>query len=449
MSELFDTGALTEQARRLVAAARKAGADACDVMAVRGMSVSVELRDGKVEASERSEGDDLGLRVFVGRRSASVSSNDPRENIEALAERAVAIAKVAPEDPYAMLADPADLAKSWADLDLLDPHILSVAELEDLARRAEQAALAVNGVTKSGGANAGAGLGGFVLVTSTGFEGASLGSSTSYSVTAIAGEGTGMERDYDYSSVRHRADLGQPEAIGRSAGERAVRRMNPRKVDTRKAPVIFDPRTAGSFPGYLAAAANGQSVARKTSFLREKLGQRIFRPGISIIDDPLRPRGLRSRPFDGEGLAARPLALVEDGFLRSWLLDTATARELGLKSTGHASRGVGGPPSPGSTNLHLAAGAETPEAMIAAIKDGLYVTDMIGHGVNMVTGDYSRGCSGYWIENGELAYPVAEITIAGNLVDMFLNLTPANDLTFRYGTDAPTVLVEGLTIAGR
>ncbi len=449
MTDLLDTGALVERARRLADAARKAGADAADVMAVRGMSVSVQMREGKVEGSERSEGDDLGLRVFVGRRSASVSSNDPREDFAALAERAVAIAKVAPEDPYAGLADPADLAKNWADLDLLDPTLTTVAELEDLARRTEAAALAVPGVTKSGGAGAGAGLGGFALVTSTGFEGVSLGSSTSFSTTAIAGEGTGMERDYDYASVRHRADLDAPEAIGKSAGERAVRRLAPRKVDTRKVPVIFDPRTAGGFAGYLAAAANGQSVARGTSFLREKLGQRVFKAGISIVDDPLRRRGLASRPFDGDGVASRPMTLVDDGVLTGWLLDTATARELGMKSTGHASRGIGGPPSPGTTNLYLAAGTATPQSMIGSVKDGLYVTDMIGHGVNMVTGDYSRGCSGYWIENGELAYPVAEITIAGNLADIFLNLTPANDLTFRYGTDAPTVMVEGLTVAGR
>lgn len=449
MSDLMDTGALLERGRRLVDAARKAGADAADVMAVRGVSVGVQIREGQVESSERSEGDDLGLRVFVGRRSASVSSNDPREDVAALAERAVAIARVAPEDPYARLADPADLATQWPDLDLIDPVMTEVGDLEAFARRAEAAALAVPGVTKSGGAGAGAGIGGFALVTSTGFEGATLGSSTSFSVTAIAGEGTGMERDYDYSAVRHRADLADPDDIGRSAGERAIRRLNPRKVDTRKVPVVFDPRTAGSFPSYLASAANGQSVARKTSFLREKLGQRVFREGVRIVDDPLRRRGLRSRPFDGEGVAARPLILVEDGILASWLLDTATAAELGLKTTGHASRGTGGPPSPGPTNLHLAAGTASPAEMIAAIKDGLYVTDMIGSGVNMVTGDYSRGCSGYWIENGALAYPVAEITIAGNLVDMFANLTPASDLVFRYGTDAPTVLIEGLTVAGR
>jgi len=449
MSDLLDTGALLERARRLVDAARKAGADAADVMAVRGVSVGVQMREGKVESSERSEGDDLGLRVFVGRRSASVSSNDPREDAAALAERAVAIARVAPEDPYARLADPAELATSWSDLDLIDPVMMAVADLEALARRAEEAALAVKGVTKSGGASAGAGIGGFALVTSTGFEGASLGSSTSFSVTAIAGEGTGMERDYDYSATRHRADLDAAEAVGARAGERAVRRLNPRKVDTTRVPVVFDPRTAASFPSYLASAANGQSVARKTSFLRDRLGQRIFKAGVSIVDDPHRRRGLRSRPFDGEGVATRPLVLVDDGVLTNWLLDSATAAELGLKTTGHASRGTGGPPSPGATNLHLAAGTVSPKEMIGAITSGLYVTDMIGSGVNMVTGDYSRGCSGYWIENGELAYPVAEITIAGNLVDMFANLTPADDLVLLHGVDAPTVLVEGLTVAGR
>lgn len=449
MSDLLDTGALLDRARRLVDAARKAGADAADVMALRGVSVGVQMREGQVESSERSEGDDLGLRVFVGRRSASVSSNDPREDAAALAERAVAIARVAPEDPYARLADPADLATAWPDLDLIDPVMMAVSDLEALARRAEEAALAVKGVAKSGGASAGAGIGGFALVTSTGFEGASLGSSTSFSVTAIAGEGTGMERDYDYSATRHRADLEAAEAVGARAGERAVRRLNPRKVDTTKVPVVFDPRTAASFPSYLASAANGQSVARKTSFLRDRLGQRIFRPGVSIVDDPHRRRGLRSRPFDGEGVATKPLVLVDDGVLTSWLLDSATAAELGLRTTGHASRGTGGPPSPGATNLHLAAGTVSPKDMIGAITSGLYVTDMIGSGVNMVTGDYSRGCSGYWIENGELAYPVAEITIAGNLVDMFANLTPADDLVLLHGVDAPTVLVEGLTVAGR
>jgi PmbA protein len=258
-----------------------------------------------------------------------------------------------------------------------------------------------------------------------------------------------MERDYDYSSALHASDLESPEKIGRTAGERAVERLNPRKVSTRKVPVVFDLRVAGSLVSHLASAANGASVARKTSFLRDKMGDKLFADGIRIIDDPLRKRGLRSRPFDGEGVAGRRLALVEDGVLRSWLLDSATARELGLATTGHAQRGVSSGPSPGASNLHLEAGALSPEALIADIADGFYVTDLIGMGVNMVTGDYSRGASGFWIENGKRSYAVSEVTIAGHLTDIFRNLTPANDLEFRYGTNAPTVRLEGLTVAGQ
>jgi PmbA protein len=257
-----------------------------------------------------------------------------------------------------------------------------------------------------------------------------------------------MERDYDYSSTLHAADLDPPELIGRNAGERAVARLNPRKVATKKVPVVFDRRIAGGLVGHLAGAINGSSIARKTSFLREKLGERLFKPGIRIVDDPLRVRGLRSRPFDGEGVAGRPLAIVEDGVLKTWILDCATARELGLETTGHAQRGVSSSPSPGATNLHLEAGSRSPEALIADIADGFYVTELIGMGVNAVTGDYSRGASGFWIENGQCTYPVSEVTIAGNLVAMFGALEPANDLEFRYGTNAPTVRLEGLTIAG-
>ena len=288
-----------------------------------------------------------------------------------------------------------------------------------------------------------------VLVTSHGFRGAYLGSRHGVSMMAIAGEGTAMERDYDYYSALHGADLESPEKIGRTAGERAVARLNPRKVSTRKVPIVFDPRIAGSLVSHLASAANGASVARKTSFLRDKMGQKLFADGIAIIDDPLRKRGLRSHPFDGEGVAAQKLALVEDGVLRSWLLDCATARELGLKTTGHAQRGVSSVPSPGPSNLHLAPGTVSPDDLIADIKDGFYVTDLIGHGANMVTGDYSRGASGFWIENGKRTYAVSEVTIAGSLLDMFRNMTPANDLEFRYGTNAPTVRLEGLTVAGQ
>jgi len=449
-ASLFDLSALTDRAERLVKAARGAGADAADAVAVRSLSLSIEVRDGAVEESESAEGDDLGLRVLVGRRQAVVSTNDlSGDGSAALAERAVAMARVAPEDKFAGLAEPAQLAHDFPDLDLLDPDLPSVAALEEYARTAESAALAVAGVAKSGGASASAGIGGMVLVTSTGFHGAYLGSRFGLSMTAIAGTGTGMERDYDFTSALHASDLDPPEKVGRSAGERAVERINPRKVTTRKAPVVFDRRVSNSLIGHLASAVNGASVARKTSFLRDKMGQKLFADGIRIIDDPLRKRGLRSHPFDGEGVAGKKLALVDDGVLRSWILDCSTARELGLITTGHASRGVSSTPSPGASNLHLEAGTLSPGALIADIKDGFYVTDLIGMGVNMVTGDYSRGASGFWIENGKRTYAVSEVTIAGHLFDIFRTLTPADDLEFRYGINAPTVRLEGLTVAGQ
>ena len=447
---LFDQTALTDRAERLVNAALKTGADAADAVAVRSMSLSVEVRDGAVEESERAEGDDLGLRVLVGHRQAVVSTNDLAGDASvALAERAVAMARAAPEDKFAGLADGALLAHDFPDLDLLDPDLPSVAELEAMAKTAEQAALTVKGVAKSGGASASAGIGGMVLVTSHGFRGAYLGSRHGISMTAIAGEGTGMERDYDYSSSLHAADLDSPEKIGRTAGERAVERLNPRKVSTRKVPVVFDPRISGSLVSHLASAANGASVARKTSFLRDKMGAKLFDDGIRIVDDPLRKRGLRSHPFDGEGVAHRRLALIDDGVLRSWLLDCSTARELGLTTTGHASRGVSSVPSPSPSNLHMEPGRQSPEDLIADIDDGFYVTDLIGMGVNIVTGDYSRGASGFWIEKGKCTYPVSEVTIAGHLSDIFRTLTPANDLEFRYSTNAPTLRLQGLTVAGQ
>jgi PmbA protein len=449
MSSLLDQSALTDLAERLVAAAGRAGADAADALALRSVSLAVEVREGAVEESERSEGDDLGLRVFIGRRQAVVSSNDLKADVDELVQRAVAMARVAPEDPFAGLADRALLARDIPDLDLLDPDLPTVTVLEERARRAESAGLAIKGVTKSGGASASAGIGGMVLVTSDGFRGAYLNSAQSVSMMAIVGDGTAMERDYDYSSALHGADLESPEKVGRTAGERAVERLNPRKVATKRVPVVFDRRVAGSLVGHLAGAINGAAIARKTSFLRDALGERLFKSGVDVIDDPRRKRGLRSRPFDGEGVATRRLAVVADGVLASWLLDSATARELGLATTGHAQRGVSSTPSPGPSNLHLSAGDATVDALIADIAEGFYVTDLIGMGVNQVTGDYSRGASGFWIENGRRSHPVSEVTIAGNLREMFRTLSPANDLEFRFGTNAPTVRVEGLTVAGR
>ncbi|MGA3307623.1 MAG: TldD/PmbA family protein [Xanthobacteraceae bacterium] len=449
MPSLLDQSALADLAERLVTAARRAGADQADALVVRSVSLSVDVRDGAVEESQRSEGDDLGLRVLVGHKQAVASTNDLKgTGFDALAERAVAMARAAPEDRFAGLADPALLARELPALDLIDPDMPEVDVLEARAREAEAAALAVAGVTKSGGASASAGIGGLVLVTSDGFHGATIASRHGIAMTAIAGDGTGMERDYDFSSTLHAADLDSAEAIGRRAGERAVKRLNPRKVATRRVPVVFDCRISGSLVSHLASAANGSAIARKTSFLREKLGEKIFASGIDIVDDPLRPRGLRSRPFDAEGVAGRRRKLVEDGVLMTWLLDCATARELDLETTGHAQRGVSSTPSPSPSNLHLAPGGKSPDQLIADIADGFYVTDMIGMGVNLVTGDYSRGASGFWIENGERTYPVSEVTIAGHLLEMFATVTPANDLAFRYGTNAPTLRVEGMTVAG-
>lgn len=449
-SELLDQSALISLAQRLVEAARRAGADAADAVAVRGVSQGVEVRDGRVEGSERSEGDDVGLRVLVGRRQAVVSTNDiGGDNVSKLAERAVAMARVAPDDKYVGLADPALLAREFPDLDLLDPVTPSTAELERRAIDAEAAALAVKGVTKSGGASASTGIGGMVLVTSTGFQGSYLRSSQGISMTAIVGDGTNMERDYDYSSAPHASDLASPESVGRTAGERTVARANPRKVETCKVPVIFDPRVSNSLVGHLVGAANGASIARKTSFLKDRLGEQLFASKIRIIDDPLRRRGLRSQSFDAEGVAVKKLAIIDEGVLTSWLLDSATARELGLVTTGHAHRGVSSSPSPGAYNLHLEAGEPSPAELMSDIKQGFYVTDLIGSGVNGVTGDYSRGAAGFWIENGQLSYAVSEVTIAGHLLEIFKSLTPANDLVFRYGINAPTVRIEGLTIAGR
>ena len=450
MSSLLDQTALADLAERLVAAAKRAGADAADALAVRGVSLSVDVRDGAVEESQRSESDDIGLRAFVGKKQAVVSTNDVKgDGAAALAERAVAMARVAPDDRFAGLADPAMLARDFPPLDLIDSTMPDVGVLEERARAAESAGLAVPGVSKSGGASASAGIGGMVLVTSHGFHGESLASRHSIAMEAIAGSGTAMETDYDYSSALHAADLEAAAAIGRTAGERAVKRLNPRKVATRRVPVVFDARVAGTLLGHLASAANGASVARKTSFLREKLGQQIFAPSITIVDDPLRRRGLRSRPFDAEGVATATRKLVEDGVLKTWLLDSATGRELNLKSTGHANRGVSSPPSPGPSNLYLVAGTRSPAQLIGEIEDGFYVTSLIGVGVNLVTGDYSRGASGFWIERGQPTFAVSEVTIAGHLSEIFKSLTPANDLKFRYGTDAPTVRVEGLTVAGQ
>jgi PmbA protein len=432
----------------LIGRAQKAGADAADAVLVAGTSVSVQRRLGRTEHVERSEGRDLGLRVFVGHRSAIVSSTATEPGgFSELAERAVAMARVVPEDPFGGLADEAAFVDP-TPLDLADVAEPDTEALVARAATAEEAALAVPGITNSEGAGAGYGRMHLVLVTSAGFAGRFTRTSHSVSATALAGQGTDMQRDYDFSSAVHLADLEEAAAIGRSAGERAIARLNPRRPQTAKLPVVYDPRVAGGLLGHLAGAINGAAVARGTTFLKDKLGSRIFPEGITIQDDPHRVRGLRSRPFDGEGVPTSARALVQDGVVTTWLLDSRTARQLGMKTTGHAARGTGGPPSPAPSNLYMIPGKQTPAELMADIQEGLYITELIGMGINGVTGDYSRGAAGFMIRDGALAEPVAEITVASNLLDMFAHLTPANDLRFKRGTDAPTIRVDGMMMAG-
>ncbi len=432
----------------LLSRAKAAGADAADAMLVAGASLSVARRGGQTEQLERAEGQDLGLRVFVGQQAAIVSATsiDPM-GFQLLAERAVAMARVVPADPFIGLAE--RMASPDAiDLDLDDGQEPSAEALIERAERAEGVARGTPGITNTEGGEAGFSRTEILLVTSAGFAGRTRRSSHSISAVALAGEGTGMQRDYDYSSTVHLADLEDAEQIGRSAANRALARLNPTRPTTGKRPVVFDPRVSASLVSAFTGMINGASVARGTSLLKDRMGQRIFGEGVTITDDPRRPRGPRSRVFDGEGVPTQRRNLIENGVLTTWLLDSRTARQLGLASTGHASRGTGGPPSPSATNLFMQPGTLSPAELMADIGEGIYVTELLGGGMNGVTGDYSRGAAGFMIRNGCLAEPIAEITIAGSGLDMFATLTPANDLRLRRGTDAPTIRVEGLMIAG-
>lgn len=433
----------------LLKKAKSRGADGADGMLARSISLSHAQRLGEIEKLEREESFDLGLRVFRGKKQAVVSSTDlSAEALDELVDRALAMAGTVPDDPWCGLADPDQLTTHIPELDMVDSKEPSSEELIAIARTCEDAARAVEGITNSDGAEAGWSHSQVALAATNGFSGGYARTDFGMGVSVIAGEGTDMEGDYDYSQAVFAADLEDPATIGTSAGTRAVSHLGGRKMPTISAPVIFDPRIAGGLLGHLMGAINGPSVARGTSFLKDSLGKAIFAPGINIVDDPHRPRGLRSKPFDGEGLENAKLNLVEDGVLTTWLLDLASARQLGMTSSGRASRGTSAPPSPSPTNLYLEAGAQTPDELMADIESGFYITSLMGMGVNGVTGDYSRGASGFWIEGGKRAFPVTEMTIAGNMKDMFRNLVPANDLVFRYGTNSPTVRIDGMTIAG-
>ena len=428
--------------------AKAAGADASDALYVYGESISVAQRLGTREKLESSEGRDLGLRVFIGKRQAFVSSTDfSARSLKVLAERAVDMARAVPEDPVCGIAPEELLVRKWPDLDMNDKRRPTAKALIELATEAEGAARAVKGVTNSEGAEAAWGRSSVMLAASNGFSGGYKRSGYSLSCAVLAGEGTGMERDYEWSSAVHLEDLMSASAVGRNAGKFAVRRLNPKKAVSARLPVVYDRRVSGSLVGHLSGAINGRGVARGTSFLKDKMGAKVFADGIRILDNPHRKRGLGSRPFDAEGLPCTRMAVIDDGVLTTWLLDLASARQLNLKPTGHASRGTSGPPGPTTSNFYLEKGKHSVDELIGDIKSGLFITDMIGSGVNGVTGDYSRGASGFWIENGKLAYPVSGITVAGNLKDMFLAMTPANDLQFKGSTNAPTVRIEGMTIA--
>lgn len=439
-----------DRAESLVSQARKAGADAADALYVCNASTGVSVRLGKLEDVEQSEGEEMGLRVFVGKRSATISASDlSAASLSRLVDRAVAMAREAPEDAYAGLAPEDRLMRgALPSLDIEDKTVVAPQALRERALAAEDAARAVQGVTNSEGGGASAGLSQVALVTSHGFSGAYASTSHGGWASVLAGEGAAMQRDYASHSVRHLADLEAAEAIGSRAGQRAVARLNPIKLESGAMPVIFDPRVGSSIMGHFIGAIAGPAVTRRSTFLLDSLGKQIFDSAISIIDDPHRRRGLRSRPFDGEGLPTHQTALIDKGRLDAWLLDSASARQLGMEPTGHASRGTGGAPGVSVTNVHMVPGTVSPSELMRDVKRGLYVAELIGMGVNPVTGDYSRGASGFLIENGVIGPAVAEITIAGRLQDMFAALTPANDLEFRYAMNVPTLRIDGMTVAG-
>ena len=436
----------------LIDAAKAAGADGADAMAAEGSSVSIEVREGALEHAERAEGMDLGLRVFIGQQQSIVSSSDARpETLVAMAERAVAMAREAPEDQYTGLADPGQLTSSW-DLAALELEDSSAEPTPDAlkadALAAEAACQAIDGISQVQSAGAAYGRHLVHLAASNGFSGGYGRTSRSLSCVGIAGTGSGMERDHDGDSRTIQADLRSADDIGRIAGERAVERLNARKPVTGTYPVLFDERISSSLISHLLSASNGAAIARGSSWLQDAVGTQVLPDHLSVIEDPHRPRISGSRPFDGEGLATRRRTIVEDGVLTGWTLDLASARKLGLESTGNAARGIGSVPGPANWNIELTPGEHSRADLIRDMGTGLLVTSMIGSTINPNNGDYSRGASGFWVENGEIAYPVNECTIAGNLRDMLLRIQPANDARRYLSRVVPSILIEGMTLAG-
>lgn len=429
--------------------AKTYGATDADAVLSASSSVSVKRRLGKPESVVRSEETEVGLRVLVGQRQAIVSSSDLRtETLFEMAERAVAMARLAPEDAFAGIADGADVARKFPELDLHDPSEPPIEDMIARADRAESAALAVKGITNSDGAEFSSGKEEIYYAASNGFFGGYPSSGFSLTVGVIAGKDTEMESDYDFDSATFLCDLKDPETLGRVAGERAAAALHPRKAPTKRMPVVFDRRVAGGLIGSLAGAISGNAVARGTTFLKEKMGQQIFADGVTVVDDPFLKRGVRSHPFDAEGLAPQKRHIIQAGVLSGWLLDLSSARQLKLKSTGNAARGASSVPSPKPANFYMQPGTKSPQEIIAEIEEGFFITHLLGSGANIVTGDVSRGAKGFLIEKGKITHPVSEMTIAGNLKDMWLNLAPANDLELKFGVDAPTLRVDGMMVAG-
>jgi PmbA protein len=436
-------------AQRIIEMTLKCGADAADAVVSDAASLSISARNGQLEDTERAESRDLGLRAMIGQQQAFVSGTAIDDDALArLAQRAVDMASTTPADRFCGFAPEDRLTSEWPELDLADSHEPDADELLEMALACEAEARSHEGITNSEGAGASWGRGITALATSHGFAGSYQSTSFSMNCSAIGGTGDAMEGDYASHSTHHIEDLDSPADIGRRTAERTLARLNPRKMPSTKSHVVFDPRVSASLLGHLAGAISGPSIARGTSFLRDDMGKQIMSDHIQVIDDPYRQRGLRSTAFDGEGVAPEKLQPIENGVLTSWFLDSATARQLDLQTNGRAGRGTGGPPSPSPTNLYMAGGTRSVADMLSDIGTGFYVTELIGMGVNGVTGDYSRGASGFWIENGEISFPVSEMTIASNLRDMFMNMTPADDLSFRRGVNAPTVLIEDMTLAG-
>lgn len=451
MTETLAASVSTDLLNDIVKAALKAGADAAEAVSADRRSLSVGVRNGKLEDVEREESRDLGLRVFVGQRQASVSASDLSPTTQArLVERAVAMARLAPEDPHAGFAPEDRLARGpFIDLDLFDPSERSAQTLEQVSAEAEAAALAVPGVARSEGGHAGWSSARWRLVTSHGFDGAYEGSAFSLGVGVIAEKDGAMERGGESRSTRHLSDLPGADLIGRTAGERAVARVGPRKIASTTAPVIFDNRMAGQIVSPAIGAISGPSIARGTSFLKDGMGQRVFAEGVTLIDDPFRPRGMGSTPFDDEGAMVQKRALFDDGVLTTWLLNSASARQLGLETTGHASRGLAGPSGVSTHNLHMEPGERDLAGLMADAGSGLLVTSMFGPSLNGNTGDWSAGVSGFWFENGVIAYPVSEVTVAGKLTDLYLRLERGSDLEFRGGFNVPSLMFDAVAIAGK